>query len=78
MRRPAPVRGPGAILALGGASGAEIAALEAFRAEPTLDAICVSTFETYGEAEPPPHAIVYFRERMTFRPDDEIYDRGTL
>ena len=46
---------------MGGASGAEVAALEAFRAEPTLDAICVSTFETYGEAEPPPHAIVYFR-----------------
>src|SRR5215218_10015154 len=46
---------------MGGASGAEIAALEAFRAEPTLEAICASTFETYGAAEPPPHAIVYFR-----------------
>jgi hypothetical protein len=46
---------------MGGASGAEIAALEAFRAEPTLDAICASTFEAYGEAEPPPHATVYFR-----------------
>src|SRR5215207_1282741 len=46
---------------MGGASGAEIAALEAFRAEPTLEAICASTFETYGEREPPSHATVYFR-----------------
>ena len=46
---------------MGGASGAEIAALEAFRAEPTLDAICASTFEAYGESDPPPHATVYFR-----------------
>ena len=66
---------------MGGASGAEVAALEAFRAEPTLDAICVSTFETYGEAEPPPHAIVYFRgtdERigpMTKYTIVESYDR---
>ena len=46
---------------MGGASGAEIAVLEAFRSEPTLDAICASTFEAYGESEPPPHATVYFR-----------------
>ena len=46
---------------MGGASGAEIAALEAFRAEPTLEAIRASTFEMYDEVEPPPHAIVYFR-----------------
>lgn len=46
---------------VGGASGAEIAALEAFRAEPTLDAIRASTFEAYGESEPPPGATVYFR-----------------
>jgi hypothetical protein len=46
---------------MGGASGAEIAALEAFRAEPTLDAICASTFEAYGESNPPQNATVYFR-----------------
>lgn len=44
----------------GGASGAEIAALEAFRAEPTLTAVRASTFEAYGGREPPPGAIVYF------------------
>ena len=43
-----------------GASGAEIAALEAFRAEPTLQAIRASTVEVYGGADPPPHATVYF------------------
>jgi Protein of unknown function (DUF3182) len=47
---------------LGGASGAEIAALEAFRAEPALQAVRASTVEIYGEGEPPPpHATVYFR-----------------
>ncbi len=45
---------------MGGASGAEIAALEAFRAEPTLDAMRASTFEAYGVSDPPPHAAVYF------------------
>jgi len=39
-----------------GATGAEIAALEAFRAEPTLQAVRASTFEIYGDADPPPHA----------------------
>lgn len=47
---------------VGGASSAEIAALEAFRAQPALSAIRVSSFENYGESEPPPpHAVVYFR-----------------
>lgn len=47
---------------IGGASGAEIAALEAFRAEPTLRAVRASTVEVYGEgAAPPPHATVYFQ-----------------
>lgn len=47
---------------VGGASGAEIAALEALRAEPTLQAVQASTVELYGESEPPPpHASVYFR-----------------
>jgi hypothetical protein len=47
----------------GGASGAEVAALEAFRAEPALRAVRASTGEFYGEREtpPPPHATVYFR-----------------
>ena len=46
---------------MGGASGAEIAALEAFRADPRLRAVRASTVEIYGESEPPPHATVYFR-----------------
>jgi hypothetical protein len=45
---------------MGGASGAEIAALEAFRAEPGLRAVRASTVEIYGGAVPPPHATVYF------------------
>jgi hypothetical protein len=47
----------------GGASGAEVAALEAFRAEPALRAVRASTVELYGEGEAslPPHATVYFR-----------------
>ena len=39
---------------IGGASGAEVAALEAFRADPGLRAVRASTVEIYGEAEPPP------------------------
>jgi hypothetical protein len=46
---------------IGGASGAEIAALEAFHADPGLAAVRASTFEAYGACEPPPHAAVYFR-----------------
>jgi hypothetical protein len=47
---------------VGGASGAEVCALEAFRAEPRLDAVRASCLEIYGEAPtPPPHAIVYFQ-----------------
>ena len=47
---------------IGGASSAEIAALEAFRAEPALHAVRASSIEVYGESEaPPPHASVYFR-----------------
>ena len=46
---------------IGGASGAEIAALEAFRADPALRVVRASTVEVYGEAPtPPPDAIVYF------------------
>ena len=47
---------------MGGASGAEIAALEAFRAEPGLRAVRAGTVEAYGEAAPPPPgAAVYFQ-----------------
>jgi hypothetical protein len=45
---------------MGGASAAEMAALEAFRADPALTAVHASTFEVYGGSEPPPGAIVYF------------------
>jgi hypothetical protein len=47
---------------IGGATGAEIAALEAFRADPDLDVVRASTYEIYGESQdPPPQATVYFR-----------------
>ena len=39
---------------IGGASGAEIAALLAFRADPALQAVRASTVERYGACEPPP------------------------
>jgi hypothetical protein len=47
---------------IGGASGAEIAALERFRADPSVNVIHSCCIEVYGECEPPPeHAITYFR-----------------
>ena len=48
---------------VGGASGAEIAALEAFGADPALRVVRASTAEVYGEGAPPPPpgATVYFR-----------------
>jgi hypothetical protein len=47
---------------MGGATGAEIAALEAFRADPGLQVVRASTYEVYGESQaPPPQATVYFR-----------------
>jgi hypothetical protein len=47
---------------IGGASAAEIAALEAFQADPALDSVCASTTEVYG-ANPsvPRDADVYFQ-----------------
>lgn len=49
---------------VGGASGAEIAALEAFRADPDLKAVRVASVEAYGaDAAPPPDGTVYFRGR---------------
>jgi hypothetical protein len=47
---------------MGGASSAEIGALEAFRADPDLSAVRASSMEVHGNgAEPPPHAAVYFQ-----------------
>jgi hypothetical protein len=46
---------------IGGASGAEIAALEAFQADESLRMVRASTVEVYGEdMEPPVGAGVYF------------------
>jgi len=45
---------------IGGASGAEIAALEAFAAEPALRVVRASTVEIYGHCQPPAQAMVYF------------------
>ncbi|HKF71255.1 MAG TPA: DUF3182 family protein [Stellaceae bacterium] len=46
---------------LGGASGAEIGALEAFRTDPSLRAVRASSREVYGKAPVlPPNATVYF------------------
>ena len=47
---------------LGGASGAEVAALEIFQADPEAKAVHASCFEVYGTGhEPPPDATVYFQ-----------------
>jgi hypothetical protein len=47
---------------LGGASGAEVAALEIFQADPSVKAVNASCFEVYGEGcEPPSDATVYFQ-----------------
>ena len=46
---------------IGGASAAEVAALEAFRADSELDAVRASCVEAYGEHETPPNAVLNFR-----------------
>jgi hypothetical protein len=46
---------------VGGASGPEVAALEAFSADPALRVARAWCIEAYGTAEPPPHARVHFR-----------------
>jgi hypothetical protein len=47
---------------IGGASGAEVAALEAFRDDPALDVVRAATVEVFGESPPPPAgAVVCFR-----------------
>ena len=45
---------------IGGASSAEIAALEAFRADPSLRVVHASCIEVYGENETPQRAVVHF------------------
>lgn len=46
---------------IGGASGAEVEALAAFRADPSLNAVRATSMEIYGsDAVPPAHAVVYF------------------
>lgn len=47
---------------IGGATGAELAALEALQADPSLAAVQASCVEIFGaSAEPPERAFVYFR-----------------
>ena len=47
---------------LGGASGAEIAALEAFRADPSLRSVRAASREIYGDYPPVPEdSTVYYR-----------------
>jgi len=47
---------------MGGASGAEIGALEAFRADPSLRIVRSMTREVYGDAPAvPPDAVIYFK-----------------
>jgi hypothetical protein len=45
----------------GGATGAEIAALEAFRADPEREVVTAECVEVYGECDVPEGAVVYFR-----------------
>ncbi len=47
---------------IGGASGAEIGALEAFRADPSLQTVRAGSHEIYGDsAIPPADSVIYFR-----------------
>jgi hypothetical protein len=45
---------------IGGASGAEIAAMEAFATDPTLTSVRAATVEEHARGAPPPGATVYF------------------
>ena len=45
---------------VGGATGAEVAALEAFAHGPDLDFVNTATVEVYGDAAIPAHAVTYF------------------
>ncbi|RZJ94387.1 MAG: DUF3182 family protein [Novosphingobium sp.] len=46
---------------VGGATGAEIAALEAFARSPELTSVSTATVEVYGIAETPQDAVIYFK-----------------
>ena len=46
---------------MGGASSAEIGALQLFRANPALAAVRASCFEIYDMIEPPPGATIFYR-----------------
>ena len=46
---------------IGGASGAEVGALDAFCADPGLESVRAVSVEIYGESPPPADAVVYFR-----------------
>jgi hypothetical protein len=49
---------------VGGATGPELAALEAFDADPRRDRVRAACYEVFGPSpEPPPEAIVYYRGR---------------
>jgi hypothetical protein len=45
---------------IGGASGAEVAALRAFRDDATLRVVRASCVEAYGDTTPPDDALVYY------------------
>lgn len=47
---------------IGGASPAEIAALEAFAADPALDLVHASSHEVHGAHDPPDGAVVHYRD----------------
>jgi hypothetical protein len=46
----------------GGASPAELSAIEAFVAAPELDVVHASTYEVYADQDPPEGAIAYYRD----------------
>ena len=52
---------------LGGGSGAEIAAFEAFAADASLASVRASTFESHTNDPPPRGAVVYFRDENAER-----------
>ncbi|MGH8815342.1 MAG: DUF3182 family protein [Achromobacter pestifer] len=47
---------------LGGATPAELVALEAFAQDPSLDVVRASSHEVHGEHEPPSGAVVHYRD----------------
>jgi hypothetical protein len=66
---------------IGGASAAEVGALEAFRADTGLRAVRASTFEVHGECKPPPRAFVQFSgvdERVGAITKYSVIDAGAV